>query len=103
MKKFNFAIATIFILGIGAFVWLSFLIGDSHVIIVGLVGFLIFTCAVIYIYYDKINYKCEKCNKVFKPKFWSWLGAFHTPTKRKLHCPHCNEKCWCKETIDEIS
>ncbi len=49
-------------------------------------------------YYKQVAYICPACHKVFKPKFWSFFGAFHTPNTRKLTCPACGHKGYCVET-----
>ena len=54
-------------------------------------------------YYKKISYICPDCHEVFKPKFWEFFFATHTPKTRKLTCPHCEKKHWCVETYDENS
>lgn len=54
-------------------------------------------------YYKKTAYICPCCHEVFKPKFKEMFWANHTPTTRKLTCPHCEEKKWCVETYDENS
>lgn len=50
--------------------------------------------------YDAGNYECKKCHKRFKPTFWAYFWAMHTPMKRRLKCPHCGEKSFCKRRID---
>ena len=54
-------------------------------------------------YFKAINYVCTNCGKVFKPKLKSVFWAAHTPTTRKLVCPHCGVKSYCVETMREIS
>lgn len=54
-------------------------------------------------YYKKTAYICPTCHETFKPKFSQMFWANHTPTTRKLTCPHCEEKKWCVETYDENS
>ena len=49
-------------------------------------------------YFPNAEFICKKCNKQFKPTFNACLWAIHTPTRRYLKCPHCNEKSWAKET-----
>lgn len=59
------------------------------------VGLFILTCA---IYFPNAKFICAKCNKQFKPTVSASLLAIHTPTRRYLHCPYCNQKSWAKET-----
>ncbi len=49
-------------------------------------------------YYREVAYICPACHEVFKPGFWKFFGAFHTPNTRKLVCPHCGHKGYCVET-----
>jgi DNA-directed RNA polymerase subunit RPC12/RpoP len=49
-------------------------------------------------YYKRVAYICPACHKVFRPKFWSFFNAFHTPNTRKLTCPACGHKGYCVET-----
>ena len=55
----------------------------------------VLTCV---IYFPNAEFICKKCNRQFKPTVNASLWAIHTPTRRYLHCPHCNEKSWAKET-----
>ena len=49
-------------------------------------------------YFKKVAYICPACHRVFKPKFRQVFWANHTPTTRKLTCPHCGHKGFCVET-----
>ena len=53
-------------------------------------------------YFESVNYACPNCRKVFKPKFKDAFWAYHTPTTRKLVCPHCGKKSFCVETCREV-
>ena len=48
-------------------------------------------------YYRNTVYICPKCHSVFKPSFREMFWANHTPTTRKLTCPHCGRKNFCAE------
>lgn len=47
------------------------------------------------------HYECKKCGHIFKPTFKEYLCGSHTLTKRRLKCPKCEEKSWCKVMRDE--
>lgn len=49
-------------------------------------------------YFTHVDYICPQCHEVFKPKFKEAFWANHTPTTRKLTCPHCGHKGFCVET-----
>ena len=49
-------------------------------------------------YFRNVDYTCPQCETVFKPKFKQAFWANHTPTTRKLTCPHCGHKGFCVET-----
>lgn len=49
-------------------------------------------------YFKRVAYICPQCHEVFKPKFREAFWAGHTPTLRKLTCPHCGRKGFCVET-----
>lgn len=50
------------------------------------------------VYYRKTEYICPHCHTVFKPGFREMFFAKHTPTTRKLTCPHCSIRGYCVET-----
>ena len=49
-------------------------------------------------YFKNVSYMCPQCHQVFRPKFKEAFWANHTPTTRKLTCPHCGRKGFCVET-----
>ncbi len=49
-------------------------------------------------YFKRVAYICPQCHKIFKPKMKEVFFANHTPTLRKLTCPHCKHKGFCVET-----
>ena len=49
-------------------------------------------------YFKRVAYICPQCHEIFVPKFREAFFANHTPTTRKLSCPHCSYKGFCVET-----
>ena len=49
-------------------------------------------------YFKRVAYICPQCHEIFVPKFWEAFFANHTPTTRKLSCPHCSYKGFCVDT-----
>ncbi len=41
-------------------------------------------------------YECPQCKKLFKPTMAQYIKGAHTLTRRKLKCPSCGEKKYCK-------
>ena len=60
---------------------------------------ILFVCTIV-VYMKYVKFICPKCNQTFKASNSAILWAVHTPTKRKLKCPHCNTKSWCKEDFE---
>ncbi|MBR3885652.1 MAG: hypothetical protein IKJ33_04255 [Clostridia bacterium] len=52
------------------------------------------------IYTCFVKYKCQKCGTVFKGKKVEMFFAPHTPTKRYMRCPVCNQKMWCDDYFE---
>ena len=48
-------------------------------------------------YFNHVKYICPECHEVFKPTLKEAFFANHTPTARKLTCPHCGHKGFCVE------
>ena len=44
---------------------------------------------------------CKKCNHKFQPTFKETILAPHIGFTRFLKCPKCNEKSWCKKTLEK--
>ena len=64
--------------------------------VICLVFIVLFVCTIV-IYMKYVMFVCPKCNQTFKASANAIIWAIHTPTKRRLRCPHCNTKSWCKE------
>ena len=45
------------------------------------------------------TYKCKSCGHEFIPTFKQALFAQHLSTTRKLKCPECGKRTWCKKII----
>ena len=66
-------------------------------------AFLIISLIVmIVLYFGFVKFRCTKCNTIFRGNRWEILFAPHTPTKRKMRCPMCNEKIWCEDYFGKI-
>lgn len=44
-------------------------------------------------------FECSKCHERFVPTMSAYINAVHTPTKRKLKCPNCGVKSYCKHVL----
>ena len=44
-------------------------------------------------------YKCSHCGKTFVPGFRQYLMGARIWTTRRLRCPHCGQKGWCKKVL----
>jgi DNA-binding transcriptional MerR regulator/DNA-directed RNA polymerase subunit RPC12/RpoP len=52
-------------------------------------------------YFARVSFVCPECRKVFRPALREAFFANHTPTTRKLSCPHCGKKSFCVEIYRE--
>ena len=48
-------------------------------------------------YFKRVAYICPQCHELFKPPLKKAFWASHTPSARKLTCPHCSYKGFCIE------
>ena len=46
-------------------------------------------------------YECKHCGERFMPTMKSYLFAPHTPTTRKLKCPKCGKKSYCRKRLSK--
>ena len=76
--------------------WLKILlnIGGSVVILVG-VGI---ACV---LEKDAGVYECQHCGERFVPTMKAYLFAPHMPISRKLRCPKCGKKSYCKKRLSK--
>ena len=51
--------------------------------------------------YETGVYECRKCGHTFKPTFKAYILGVHTLTTRRLRCPKCEEKSWCRIKMDQ--
>lgn len=49
------------------------------------------------LYYRGTAYLCPQCHRVFRPGLRGFLFSAHTPSTRKLTCPHCGHRGFCVE------
>lgn len=46
-------------------------------------------------------YECAGCGERFVPAMKAYIFGAHTVTKRKLKCPHCGKKSYCKKRLSK--
>ena len=46
-------------------------------------------------------YECKHCGERFVPTMKAYLFAPHTPTSRKMKCPKCGKKSYCKKRLSK--
>ena len=46
-------------------------------------------------------YECKHCGERFVPTMKAYLFAPHMPTSRKLKCPKCGKKSYCKKRLSK--
>lgn len=44
-------------------------------------------------------YECNYCGERFVPTMKAYLWGAHTPTRRRLKCPKCGKKSYCKKRL----
>lgn len=44
-------------------------------------------------------YKCKHCGQLFVPTFSSYVWGPHMLTTRRLRCPCCGKRSWCKKVL----
>lgn len=47
------------------------------------------------------TYECPHCKKRFVPTTKSYMLGMHTVTRRRLECPECGKKGWCKRRLSK--
>lgn len=72
-------------------IWLPFAIGMPVILVI--------LSLLTWWYFGKVEYICPNCKSTFRPKFWQFFFAMHTPKTRKLTCTECGKKSYCIEKI----
>ncbi|MDE5908827.1 MAG: helix-turn-helix domain-containing protein [Lachnospiraceae bacterium] len=44
-------------------------------------------------------FKCQNCGKTFVPSFYAYSMGVHVFARRRLKCPCCGAKSWCKKVL----
>ena len=44
-------------------------------------------------------FECQKCGEYFVPTPMAYIMGVHTIMRRRLKCPKCGKKSWCKRTL----
>ncbi len=75
-------------------IWLKIIciVFSFIIIILGVV-----VCCVLTV--DAGVYECPVCGEKFVPSMKDFIGGAHTLTKRKLKCPKCGKKIFCKKRL----
>lgn len=48
---------------------------------------------------DAGTFECPNCGKRFVPTMKAYVWGMHTFTRRRLKCPHCGKKSYCKKRL----
>ena len=76
--------------------WLRIVLAVIGVVIIGTgIGL---TCV---LERDAGVYECKHCGERFVPTMKAYLFAPHMPTSRKLKCPKCGQKSYCKKRLSK--
>ena len=44
-------------------------------------------------------FECPRCGTYFLPTKTAYIMGMHTLTRRRLRCPHCDKKSWCRRRL----
>ena len=83
-------LASYFEMAIG---WRIALIGIAVLIMVGGIGVM---CV---LEFTAGGFICPKCKAKFVPSFGAYMMGAHTIMYRRLKCPKCGKRSWCKRTL----
>jgi len=68
------------------------------------IAIILFFAAVIFfakIDCETSSYECRSCGHIFKPVFIDYIMGMHSLKTRRLKCPECGQKTWCKRKNKE--
>ncbi len=68
-------------------------------IITGATAFLFSITMAVALDYVSGDYECRQCGHRFVPTLGAYIWAIHTPTTRRLKCPKCGKKTFCKRKL----
>lgn len=46
-------------------------------------------------------FRCRHCSETFVPEFYDYVMSLQVITKRRLVCPGCGKKSWCKRVMSK--
>ena len=46
-------------------------------------------------------YKCSRCSEAFVPDFINYTTGVNIITTRRLKCPHCGKRNWCRKVLTQ--
>ncbi len=68
------------------------------------VAWLIFAAGLSVAVYGELKsgyYKCARCGERFVPTLGAYIAGPHIGSTRKLKCPKCGEKSWCRKVMSK--
>ena len=92
-------VISIAVLSVSAVLAENAVISPALAVIVATVSVILTFVAILFaskVDYETSKYECKKCRHVFKPSFKAYIMGAHSLTTRRLKCPECGEKSWCK-------
>lgn len=69
-------------------------------IITSVLIFLLSLVLAIAVDYSTGYYECRHCSHRFTPTLSAYIWGMHTITTRRLKCPKCGKKSFCKHKLD---
>ena len=68
-------------------------------VLVSSIVMLVFLTMAIIVYFGFVKFKCPKCKTIFRGGRLEMFFAPHTPSKRRMFCPMCQQKIWCDDVF----